>query len=145
MKNKGKENYQAVCRVCGKKFERQPQAKSGMCDPCGERIREAVKVWKEEKYPQRDTCIVCGKPIPPKPKGTEWLRKGSCGPACQAILATAWRQCKDRQWETKKKTVPAKKHRESTLDANIAAARAAGISYGLYMARKRERGIKHEI
>lgn len=131
-----------ICHVCGKEFVPQGNRYTQrICDTCLDRLSKEWAVWKEARYPQRQHCMICGEPIPPRPEGKSWMWKGCCSDAHQSLMNSVRQAYKDR--------IAAQtpiKARVNGLDADIAAAREAGMSYGLYMAAKRKRqgGIRHD-
>ncbi len=84
------------------------------------------------------TCPICGKPIP-LPQNYGWRRK-YCPDCSAAVSRKKEQERKRKQWlEVKAKRAEAKenlKKRESQVDNLAAAARAAGMSYGRYVALK---------
>ena len=84
-------------------------------------------------------CPICGKPIP-LPQNYGWRRK-YCPDCSTAVSRKKEQERKHKAWlEVKAKRAEAKKNppkkRESQVDNLAAAARAAGMSYGRYVALK---------
>lgn len=125
-----------ICRLCGKSYT-PLRTNSVFCDDCINQVLE-----RREKATAHDEpvthCIICGKPIAHPVRGTF-----TCSPECRTlhhilscnrryirgVKAIRRRQAMDRQ----------KKAVMSHLGQTLAAARAAGLSYGKYVAFKRQR------
>ena len=101
-----------ICRICGTEFTvREHRNGQRICDDCLERLGHEWKEWQDGRYQQRKSCLICGAELQPRTPDLK-AEKQSC--------------------ETKPK---------SRLDVDIAAAREAGMSYGLYMVEKRRRQL----
>lgn len=127
------------CRICGRIFEPFPSNRQLCSDGCvAESIRRNSKKQQETKK-QRNRerlgiriCLECGKEFAPR-SGTQVC----CGPVCQdtrtKVLARNWKDMQ-REKEQAEKAAKKKRKKAETLAEINAKARAAGMTYGKYMA-----------
>lgn len=124
-----------ICRVCGKSFY-PGQSHKSICDQCRKKITDKYDAFKRSGSKNPTHCIICGKKI--EPHGSQ-KKKYTCGTECAYYMKfiASWK-CQQRKKERdiinlrSAAVKPIKR-----LDQNIAAAKAAGLSYGIYMAKKR--------
>lgn len=129
-----------ACRLCGKLFIPR-QSGTHYCDECRARVLENYKKHIEDGEPFHDHCLVCGKKIQNKLFRSKTVCSKQCGNTLFS-LTVKWRmqngirsiKPKPRIGNSPKKG--RKKKPVSHLGEDIAQARAAGMSYGEYMARK---------
>jgi predicted nucleic acid-binding Zn ribbon protein len=121
-----------TCRVCGKQFQSNVNNKT-ICNNCREKLTKRYDELKKGGSNNPERCIICGKKI--EPHGSK-KKHYTCSPECAYLMKfiASWKY-QQRKKEREKMTVkiPVIKR----LDRNIAAAKEAGLSYGIYMAKKR--------
>lgn len=128
------------CMVCGDEFDPYYKAQR-LCQSCLDKFTKRYWDWNEYRkqgHTRRPTCIVCDKPL---------TRGFSVCPDCRE----AWKhiyyeitrpktliQARNRMQRARGKVTRATFESQSRgLDNDITAARKAGMSYGIYMARKK--------
>lgn len=128
------------CMVCGDEFDPYYKAQR-LCQSCLDKFTKRYWDWNEYRkqgHTRRPTRIVCDKPL---------TRGFSVCPDCR----DAWKkiyyqimrpktiiQARNRMKMTRNKAaVSFESQLRTALDDDIAAARKAGLSYGVYMVRKK--------
>lgn len=133
------------CMVCGDEFDPYYKAQR-LCQSCLDKFTKRYWDWNEYRkqgHTRRPTCIVCDKPL-------------TCGfsvcPDCRAVWKKIYYEImrpqiliqamakRDRKRMNKARDNAVKTVSENRLqgiDNDITAARKAGMSYGLYIARKK--------
>lgn len=121
-----------TCRVCGKQFQSNVNNQT-ICDNCREKLTKRYDAFKQSGSKNPTSCIICGKKI--EPHGSQ-NKHYTCSPECAYLMKfiASWK-CQQRKKEREKMTVKIPSIKR--LDRNIAAAKEAGLSYGIYMAKKR--------
>lgn len=121
-----------ACRLCGKLFIPR-QSGTHYCDECRARVLENYIKHIKDGEPFHDHCLVCGKEIT-NAHGKQLFCGGEHAKIAAHITdANRYYGNKDinafRKWS---KTFATSKK----VDADNARAKAAGLTYGEYMARK---------
>lgn len=135
-----------ICVICGKEFVLgNRQNKQEYCNDCKEKYIKQLYEWASERYKTKEYCMICGKPIHPK-ENARGLRKGACSDECFRLLTNIY-EAKRRQAYYPVTNTPReriKKPKTETQRLTISrigeiekAARDAGMSYGMYMAKRR--------
>ena len=123
-----------TCMMCGKEFNPDYKAQK-LCKECLDKLTKRYWDWNEYRkqgHTRRPTCIVCDKTM---------TSGFSVCPDCRE----AWKHI---YYEiTRPKTLIQARNRmarnrhqqlqQTKLDDDITAARKSGMSYGIYMARKK--------
>lgn len=130
-----------TCMMCGKEFNPDYKAQK-LCKECLDKFTHRYydyQEYRKQGHTRRPTCIVCDKPL-------------TCGFSVCPDCRDAWKkiyyqimrpktiiQARNRMKRMRDKAIEtAVENRLRTgLDEDIASARKAGLSYGLYMARKK--------
>lgn len=136
-----------ICVICGKEFVlNNRQNKQEYCNDCKEKCIKQLYEWESERYKPKEYCMICGKPIHPK-ETARGLRKGACSDECLRLLTNLY-EAKRRQVYYPVTNTPRKRTKKPKAEpqrpGNISrigkiekAAREAGMSYGMYMAKMR--------
>lgn len=144
-----KKQTSKICAICGKKFV--PGKRQGVqeyCNECCDLYIKQLDEWASERYKPKEYCMICGKPIQPK-ETARGLRKGACSDECFRLLTNLY-NAKRRMVYYPVTNTPRKRTKkpkaESQRPGNISrigeiekAARDAGMSYGMYMAKMRRK------
>jgi predicted nucleic acid-binding Zn ribbon protein len=124
-----------TCRVCGKQFQSNVNNQT-ICDQCRTELTERYDVFKQSGSKNPTHCIICGKKI--EPHGSQ-KKHYTCSPKCAYLMKfiASWK-CQQRKKERDIINLqPTAVKPIKRLDQNIEAAKEAGLSYGIYMAKKR--------
>lgn len=129
-----------TCMMCGKEFNPDYKAQK-LCKECLDKFTHRYydyQEYRKQGHTRRPTCIVCDRPM---------TRGFSTCPDCRATWKKIYYEImrpqiliQERNRMNKARDNAVKTVSESRLqglDNDITAARKAGLSYGLYMARKK--------
>ena len=127
-----------ICKVCGNEFETTAIRRVTCSDECKEKLNKiAVVEWRKTHkgvdYPEKP-CLFCGKNFKPKK-----IDQTYC---CKECRNKDYR--KQRKWDHPKKVKTYKVTKNNDSITDIAKlARAAGMTYGQYVADQYKRGKSH--
>ena len=129
-----------TCMMCGKEFNPDYKAQK-LCKECLDKFTHRYydyQEYRKQGHTRRPTCIVCDRPM---------TRGFSTCPDCRATWKKIYYEImrpqiliQERNRMNKARDNAVKTVSESRLqglDNDITAARKAGLSYGIYMARKK--------
>lgn len=124
-----------TCMMCGKEFNPDYKAQK-LCKECLDKFTHRYydyQEYRKQGHTRRPTCIVCDRPM---------TRGFSTCPDCRATWKKIYYEIMRPQILIQERNRMNKARdnavsRLQGLDNDITAARKAGLSYGLYMARKK--------
>lgn len=124
-----------TCMMCGKEFNSDYKAQK-LCKECLDKFTHRYydyQEYRKQGHTRRPTCIVCDRPM---------TRGFSTCPDCRATWKKIYYEIMRPQILIQERNRMNKARynavsRLQGLDNDITAARKAGLSYGLYMARKK--------
>lgn len=129
-----------TCMMCGKEFNSDYKAQK-LCKECLDKFTHRYydyQEYRKQGHTRRPTCIVCDRPM---------TRGFSTCPDCRAVWKHIYYeimrpktliQARNRMARNRHQQLGLETQLQPTkLDDDITAARKAGMSYGLYMARKK--------
>lgn len=124
-----------TCMMCGKEFNPDYKAQK-LCKECLDKFTHRYydyQEYRKQGHTRRPTCIVCDRPM---------TRGFSTCPDCRATWKKIYYEIMRPQILIRERNRMNKARdnavsRLQGLDNDITAARKAGLSYGLYMARKK--------
>lgn len=136
-----------ICVICHKEFfsENHKNAQE-YCNDCKEKCIKQLYEWESERYKPKEYCMICGKPMHSK-ENARGLRKGACSDECFRLLTNLYSAKRrmvyypvtntPRKRTKKPKAEPQRPGNISRIGEIEKAAREAGMSYGMYMAKMR--------
>lgn len=136
------------CLICGKEFTPNSNSQVYCCAECAykaklERMRTYNTKVREKKRAERVTlkriCAICGKEFIPAANNQKY-----CSADC-ADVAMRQRKHEEGLRLTEQKRARKKGRHTSQIDSKLAAARAAGLSYGEYVARELKEQVKVDV
>lgn len=138
-----------ICVICGKEFvPGNRQNKQEYCNDCKEKCIKQLYEWASERYKPKEYGMICGKPMHSK-ETARGLRKGACSDECFRLLTNLYEAKKreayypatntPRERTKKPKTEIQRPGTVSRIGEIEKAARDAGMSYGMYMAKMRRK------
>lgn len=138
-----------ICIICGKEFvPGNRQNKQEYCNDCKEKCIKQLYEWASERYKPKEYCMICGKPMHSK-ETARGLRKGACSDECFRLLTNLYEAKKreayypatntPRERTKKQKTEIQRPGTVIRIGEIEKAARDAGMSYGMYMAKMRRK------
>lgn len=140
--------WKKTCAICGNDFEVYGSSYAQKyCNTCRDKYFKFLDEWAKAGYPIKTHCVICGAPLPKRTRGAG-LKKASRDGECYKLLTTLYQQnarikredLMAPRYSTRTKKEPVKRRKPgqmSRLGELEAAARAAGMSYGEYIATQR--------